>query len=318
MAYVWDVYNVSTTYSQTNSRTSMGGYTVGPAAMVLGGSDDTLYFSRSFTFNKNTGLYTLTGAVRYHRPGDWTASPSEHPDFNNYTPDPSGYYSPPCYVIRNSSSGTVMAYVKDGSYFEIPSFILASFSSPGTNQTIYYSIASHSRSAINSATSSDNASAYPQDAISGSYWYTYRGAPSNISYPTSIEAGQAVQITWTAGTNPLYYRVERSTDGGSSWQVLSATVTGTSFTDTTIAGDTSSPSVMYRVCTLGEMAVSDYSTGSEVNIPRCSVRIKINGAWVKGKATYRKENGAWVIIPMADEAARFGADTHRKVILLSS
>lgn len=292
--YAWDVYNTKTVYAEQ--------YTSG-SGMSFDDTYETIYFGTSYTFSTSNGRFTVKNpsyAGRgYGRPDVLNARGyiTNGSYASGTSSDPMIYNNNPFWTTEDNANWYIMNYDAGRKY---------------THTT------SKGKGSINSSVSSTSSSAYPQDAISGSYWYTFRGAPSNISYPTNIEAGQAVQITWTAGTNPLYYRVERSTDGGSSWQVLSATVTGTSFTDTTIAGDTSSPSVMYRVCTLGEMAASDYSTGSEVNIPRCSVRIKINGAWVKGKATYRKENGAWVIIPMADEAAIFGAYTHRKVILLTS
>lgn len=288
MAFVWDVYSTAREYTETQTAT-IRTFTL----------PDGSYSGTGYTFNKASGNFILTGYSQYYTGGSIDRQNSYVTTDAAFTPNQVG---------KSTSNGGMfkgrLQVDEYGVYF--------------ITDTKHSSTTTTTKGTISATATSDNASAYPQDAVSGSNWYTFRGAPSGISYPTNIEAGQAVQITWTAGTNPLYYRVERSTDGGASWQVLSATVTGTSFTDTTIAGDTSSPSVMYRVCTLGEKAVSDYSTGSEVNIPRCSVRIKINGAWVKGKATYRKENGAWVVIPMADEAAIFGADTHRKVILLTS
>lgn len=280
MAFVWDRYNTKTVYSYSTETKRDWAFSF----------EDSFYGSSSMPSINSSGYFQLSTKAN-----DWTNGGVSR-----------GYYGP-------SSWNKKVYYASQSAYYSD-----GKCSNQNGSGYVYSVVESKGKGSINSSVSNASSSAYPQDAISGSYWYTFRGAPSGISYPDKIEAGQAVQITWSAGTNPLYYRVERSTDGGKSWVVLSATVTATSFTDTSIAGDTSSPSVMYRVCTLGEMAVSDYSTGGEVGIPRCSVRIKAGGQWLKGKATYRKENGAWIIIPMADEAAVFGADTHRNVILLSS
>lgn len=96
---------------------------------------------------------------------------------------------------------------------------------PGTNAGYVYST---------------NASAYPNGGASGGYYYDQRTtvtsptAPSGLTYPKQILTRKAA-VSWTAATSstdyPVQsYEVSRSTDGGGSWTVVNAAVTGTSLT----------------------------------------------------------------------------------------
>lgn len=87
---------------------------------------------------------------------------------------------------------------------------------------------------------STSPSAYPNGGASGSYYYDQRTtvtsptAPSGLSYPEQILTRKAA-VSWTAATSstdyPVQsYEVSRSTDGGGSWTVVNAAVTGTSLT----------------------------------------------------------------------------------------
>lgn len=84
--------------------------------------------------------------------------------------------------------------------------------------------------------------AYPTNGKSGDYWYDQRTtvtsptAPSGLTYPATITT-PSVDVTWTAATsNTNYpvsgYRVDVSTNGGSSW---------------TLAGNPSTNSLHYNI-----------------------------------------------------------------------
>ena len=86
---------------------------------------------------------------------------------------------------------------------------------------------------------STSSSKYPNNGISGSYYYDQRTTvtsptnPSQISYPSTINSLSAT-ITWQPATSNTSYPVSRyelsySTNGGSSWQVA-GTTTQTSYT----------------------------------------------------------------------------------------
>ena len=70
------------------------------------------------------------------------------------------------------------------------------------------------------------------DGASGSSWYTFKGTDSidaaSISYPASANAGDAVTVTVTSGTENQFggavtYRFEYSTDGGGTWHTAAQT-----------------------------------------------------------------------------------------------
>lgn len=95
---------------------------------------------------------------------------------------------------------------------------------------------------------STNASAYPNGGVKDGYYYDQRStaesptAPTGLTCPDPIVTDSAA-VSWTAaqsGTDyPVQsYEVSRSTDGGSSWTVVNAAVTGTSLTVEIPAGAT--------------------------------------------------------------------------------
>lgn len=112
-------------------------------------------------------------------------------------------------------------------------------SAPGTFQGYVYSTSS---------------GAYPNGGASGGYYYDQRTpvtsptAPSGLTYPKQILTRKAA-VSWTAATSstdyPVQsYEVSRSTDGGGSWTVVNAAVTGTSLTTEIPAGVTA---IRFRV-----------------------------------------------------------------------
>ena len=101
---------------------------------------------------------------------------------------------------------------------------------------------------------STSSGAYPNGGASGGYYYDQRTpvtsptAPSGLTYPQQILTRQAA-VSWTAATSstdyPVQsYEVSRSTDGGGSWTVVNAAVTGTSLTTEIPAGVTA---IRFRV-----------------------------------------------------------------------
>jgi hypothetical protein len=91
--------------------------------------------------------------------------------------------------------------------------------------------------------------------------------PASISVPSSIMGGTSITISWGTSTdedgNLSGYKLEKSTDGGSSWsQVYTGTATST--TDTVTFGTST---VTYRVCAYdSDGATSEYKTSSKVTV----------------------------------------------------
>lgn len=97
--------------------------------------------------------------------------------------------------------------------------------------------------------------------------HTAPSTPGSINVPSSIMGGSTITISWAASTdaegNLAGYIVERSTDGGSSWQQIYQS-TATSATNTVAKGTTT---VMYRVKAYdNEGLQSGWRTSKQVNV----------------------------------------------------
>ena len=96
---------------------------------------------------------------------------------------------------------------------------------------------------------------------------TAPSAPGSITVPSSIDGGTTINLSWAASTdaegNLAGYKVERSTDGGTTWsQIYQGTATST--TDTVAFGTTS---VTYRVKAYDtEGLESSYRTSGTVTV----------------------------------------------------
>ena len=93
------------------------------------------------------------------------------------------------------------------------------------------------------------------------------GVPASISIPATINGGTSITVSWTAPTvNPDAvegYKVERSTDGGSTWSAIYQGAATS--TKNTVAFGTDT--VMYRVKAYNsEGTESGYKTSSQVNV----------------------------------------------------
>lgn len=121
---------------------------------------------------------------------------------------------------------------------------------------------------------STSASAYPNDGVSGSYYYDQRTtvtsptAPGSLTYPSPITT-PSVTVSWGAASSnvPTYgvssYELSYSTNGGSSWTVA-GTTSGTSLSVSLPVGTTS---VQFRVRAKDSNGQwGSYTTGSNVNV----------------------------------------------------
>ena len=112
---------------------------------------------------------------------------------------------------------------------------------------------------------------YPTDAISGNYWYTYKGSdsidPVSVSIPTSIDGGDRITISVTESDSNTYggsitYLYQVSLNGSSSWTTLTST-TATSYRYTVPVGTTS---IQARVLASDDTGFTstDYVTSKKV------------------------------------------------------
>ena len=121
--------------------------------------------------------------------------------------------------------------------------------------------------------SNSASSTYPQDGISGNYWYTYQGSDSidatAVGYSNQAPmGGQPITINVTprtptyGGTIRYTYQVQLS---GGAWQTISSNDTATSLQYTIPAGTTSFAARVRASDTWG-FSSSDYTTGATLTV----------------------------------------------------
>ena len=94
-----------------------------------------------------------------------------------------------------------------------------------TSSGTYADMSITSSKTLNGPVSSGISSAYPQNGMSGSYWYEYQGTdtidPTGVDYVSSPKGGQPIDIRVTARPNTyggtISYQYEVSVDGGQVW-----------------------------------------------------------------------------------------------------
>lgn len=151
--------------------------------------------------------------------------------------------------------------------------------SPGNFRIIYYGDntlvgeTQQIKGSLVGYVSNSSQSAYPSDAISGSYWYTYQGSDSidatAVSYNNqSPMGGQSITINVTprantyGGTIQYTYQVRLS---GGSWTTIASKTTATSRQYTIPAGTTSFAARVVANDTWG-FSSSTYTTGSTLTV----------------------------------------------------
>lgn len=144
--YIWDVYNLTTTYGY-KERTSSG-YSVSMA------TNNNLYVASTYTFDTTTGYYTLTN------PSATTSSGSVSGKY--WMKISSGksqnmYYGWTDWAWIPGSTGTITT--------------TRYYASKDTSNVIYTK-----GSATGEQVQSVSQNAYPSDGVQGDYWYTYNSS----------------------------------------------------------------------------------------------------------------------------------------------
>ena len=146
--------------------------------------------------------------------------------FGNEWTDPSAFYpilyaQTDCVVRGESANSGLSMYIRlnSGTAYEVDA-VWGAGASLGT-------------------VSGTSQSTYPDDGVSGNYWYTYQGQdnidPGAVSIPSTIKGGTAITISVTPGSGKRYggtvsYIYEVQLNGGSWTQVSTTTATNVSYT----------------------------------------------------------------------------------------
>ena len=138
----------------------------------------------------------------------------------------------------------------------------------------YYPKATRSKGSRNGTVSNAASSTYPQDGVSGNYWYTLQGSDNidaaSVGYSNQAPmGGQPITINVTPGSEKVYsgtvrYTYQVQLDNG-SWTTIATNSTATSQSYTIPAGTTSFAARVLASDDLG-FSSSDYTTGATLSV----------------------------------------------------
>lgn len=274
--YVWSRYNRK--FEERTTQSSLGSvpYGIGVA------------FGSTYTFDQNTGLFTMHDCVVYPSgTGTTHLKSNTRPVFmiNVDGIDEFGNRDSVSgnTLFRDNGSGNEWELRNgnvrirddfDGEYFD------------SIDREEPYMISNTKLSDV----SSPDSGAYPQNGVSGSNWYEYEGSdnidPSSVSIPADIMPGQQIAITVTPGTGKVYggtvsYQYQVKLDGG-AWQTV-ATTTATTQGYTVPAG---TQSIQARVVASDNMGFTSdtYVASAAVTVVGAPASITVPGAAMPGQS----------------------------------
>lgn len=286
--YVWSRYNRK--FEERTTQSSLGSvpYGIGVA------------FGSTYTFDQNTGLFTMHDCVVYPSgTGTTHLKSNTRPTFmiNVDGINESGNRDSVSgnTLFRDNGSGNEWE-LRNGNVRIRDNFDGEYFDSIDREEP--YMISNTKLSDV----SSPNSGAYPQNGVSGSNWYEYEGSdnidPSSVSIPADIMPGQQITITVTPGTGKVYggtvsYQYQVRLDGG-AWQTV-ATTTATTQGYTVPAG---TQSIQARVVASDNMGFTSdtYVASAAVTVVGAPASITVPGAAMTGQ-TYEV---AWDAVANAD------------------
>lgn len=273
--YVWSRYNRK--FEERTTQSSLGSvpYGIGVA------------FGSTYTFDQNTGLFTMHNCVVYPSgTGTTHLKSNTRPTFMINVDGIDEYGNRDSVsgntLFRDNGSGNEWELRNgnvrirddfDGEYFD------------SIDREEPYMISNTKLSDV----SSPNSGAYPQNGVSGSNWYEYEGSdnidPSSVSIPADIMPGQQITITVTPGTGKVYggtvsYQYQVKLDGG-AWQTV-ATTTATTQGYTVPAG---TQSIQARVVASDNMGFTSdtYVASAAVTVVGAPASITVPGAAMTGQ-----------------------------------
>lgn len=286
--YVWSRYNRKFEERTTQSSLSSVPYGIGVA------------FGSTYTFDQNTGLFTMHDCVVYPSgTGTTHLKSNTRPTFmiNVDGINESGNRDSVSgnTLFRDNGSGNEWE-LRNGNVRIRDNFDGEYFDSIDREEP--YMISNTKLSDV----SSPNSGAYPQNGVSGSNWYEYEGSdnidPSSVSIPADIMPGQQIAITVTPGTGKVYggtvsYQYQVKLDGG-AWQTV-ATTTATTRGYTVPAG---TQSIQARVVASDNMGFTSdtYVSSAAVTVVGAPASITVPGAAMTGQ-TYEV---AWDAVTNVD------------------
>ena len=281
--YVWGKYTTKTRSKyKTVSSTNSGSFVPTCDGDVSLSSDNPLYYA---IYSLNTSTNTMNAVLRNRETGGQlshgsriSVPPSGYVVFRD-TPINESELMVGRYWCRKSTvyRENVITFIQKGGYWRLADADWIegqdlAFLSPLTR---YYRTSDGTetvRDSYISNVSGASQNSYPEDGVSGSYWYEYKGSdnidPSACSIPASIMGGTAINITVTPGTGKVYggtvsYIYQVSLAGGAWTTVATTAATSRSYT---VPYGTASIQVRVRAQDNIGFTSSTYVTSSSVTV----------------------------------------------------
>lgn len=293
--YVWDKYNVIYGNKQTVEKTKYSIDLDGPDY------DGAFYFSTGIKTAAD-GSYTLTGTVL-------NAISASHTETYVYASASTYRYGAKyktgntSYIENTEASSAYWCFQVShyGNYTYKGEAVLRQDASSFASQ---YAFSAYELSKTKGPTkigtvSSANSDAYPQDGVSGSNWYVYKGSdsidPLSVTYSTNEpDRGETVtaivEPQATQGVT-ISYLYQYSTDGGQTW-----TSAGNATTDTQkgITVPSNAEQFMVRVRAQDDIGFTsaDYVTGANLEVQIMRLWVGVDNAAHKGTKLWVGVDGA--------------------------
>ena len=263
--YVWGRYSIASAYVKNSENTFETDIPI---------NEKTVHVAKNYTENVNTGMFTLSNATALD-----TGSLSATSQFPYLMEEPTGNIlyqasrNGNC-MWRNDDVG-VMDNIYEGTLF-----------SPYSPQTItkFEFVPTQSQGTLQGYASRGNAGAYPQDGISGNYWYEYAGSDNidaaSVGYSTlEPRGGEAITINVTPSSGKVYsgtvsYLYQVQLDGGAWTTIATTTATSQSYT---IPKGTQTFAARVRAQDNIGFTSSTYTTGATVTVKNSNAFVGVGG-----------------------------------------
>lgn len=286
--YVWGKYGVSYTTSEStinvDAYDSFNGGQYFSKSLIPG--TGTVQFGSAYSLNQQTGTFTLSGNTLTTSLGYSQTYPTDITSGCSFPNQSDRGY---CTFYFKPASGNSIYYfniasTSSGDGYDLTSAVAAcpangfwaqanGWQAIGRANSATKITATPQQGSSTGTTSNSSSSAYPQNGVSGSSWYTYQGSDSidatAVGYSNqSPMGGQSITINVTP-TTPTYggtiqytYQVQLS---GGSWTTIATKSTATSQQYTIPAGTTSFAARVVANDTWG-FSSSTYTTGSTLTV----------------------------------------------------
>lgn len=269
LSYVWDRYSLKVVYdADSEPRSKITSY---PGRNYWGGTN--------YSFDRSTGIFTITAGIQgFYVPATGTATMPTSGILYLLC----GEQNQSTELLKAGNSGANWYFIGHGNTQSEVRM------EDGSGYTAYRSTAKTVQGDYIGTVSSSSRDTYPENGISGNYYYVFKHVVTSvpaITVPGAAMIGQTVDISWEAADSAESYKLERRVDSGGWTQVYEGA--GLTYADTV---QVEWSNVQYRVSASISGVYGDPILSKTVNIvPSTTLRISMpegNIGEIKGAITY--------------------------------